>query len=476
MTDHQPETTPQAMPETTHARQAFVIGGTCSGTGKTSVTLGLCRAFSHMGKTVQPFKVGPDYIDPAFLTQAAGRTTFNLDGWMMGLPYCHQSFAAQTEAADTAIVEGVMGLYDGADADSLAGSTAEMAIALNLPVVLVVDASSMGRSVAAVVKGFCELEPDVRVCGVIANRLGSDRHAELVRDALESAGLPPLIGAIKRGAFPTLASRHLGLVQATEAGDLETILNAMADACEQAIDFSLLQKLTVRDEPSDFASLKTTATKMIARIGIAKDEAFQFYYPDNLRALKNAGAELVEFSPLHDSELPDRLDAIYFGGGYPEVFAKQLSENKAIRTQIHLFAASGKRIYAECGGFMYLADHVIDSDANRHEMCGVIPVAIAMCEKRKRLGFAEVHLCAPGPWGNAGTTLRGHEFHYSEISHWLSSPPWQTIYDVNYRRQSEPTPEGYFSENILAGYVHLHWAAHPESTAAFVRWCAAADR
>ena len=762
-----------------HACPAILIAGVSSGVGKTSLTLGIVRALARRGLRVQTFKVGPDFLDPSYLALASGRPCYNLDGWMTGREYVRQLFARATADADAAVIEGVMGLFDGASPAGLEGSSAEIALWLNVPVVLVANAHGMARSLAAVVKGFAVLEPSLRLAGVIANQSGSERHRNWLAESLSSAGLPPLLGAVPRGALPTLQGRHLGLVTADSALLPDETINQFADACEKflcvagilptcsmgilpmsecstgilpvssqfpavssaspgssvsslaqqqqqqeqqqeqqqdmgrmpmpqvisphaddrpilkryganlphwtkigstyAVCFrlgdsvpanvlanwqmgrqeivqraklqnrelttfeivelnqlfsdqieaylhagrgacymkdpriaELIQKSLlhfdgdryelyawavmpnhvhavvrpigphgivdilhswksftaneanrilgrkgkfwqeeyydhlIRNE-SDFireinyvtgnpekagltdwrwvgrkssdspcstgilpvsaASVSSLAQQQLqtqqqdragtaledmgrmpmlhkdtgkmpvphTRIGIARDAAFHFYYPDNLEMLQGLGAELVEFSPLGDRHLPPDLGGLYFGGGYPELHAAALWANQDMIQDVRRHVADGKAMYAECGGLMYLGQALTTPGGARVAMAGVLPIETAMLGKLKSLGYVQA-AAAPGtiwnPEGSAeSAVLRGHEFHYSEIaSDRAAAEGWQSAYATK-RRDEQAGPEGYFKGSVLASYIHIHLASCPDAARHFVELC-----
>lgn len=452
----------------------LVIAGTSSGVGKTSLTLGLTAALRRRGLKVQTFKVGPDFLDPTWLSLASGRPCINLDGWMCGPKYVQEQFAKASADADIAIIEGVMGLFDGADPASAQGSTAEIARWLEAQVLLVVNAHGMARSLAALVKGYTEFDPELHLAGTIANRCGSTRHAEWLGDALAAVGLPPLAGAVMRDSLPSLPSRHLGLVTADRQNLSVTALGSLADAVEQQLNLPRILGLA-ENLPSSPPAVAVTATQKVqgrpVRIGLAFDEAFHFYYPDNLQALEDAGATLVRFSPMHDAALPTDLDALLLGGGYPEEHAAILEANHPMREAVAAFASADRPIYAECGGLMYLSEGIELRNGTRHAMAGVLPFATRMLATRKRLGYAEVRQLAKGPFGAAGTCLRGHEFHYSEPVTGPPAPDWQPGWQVSYRRASEPVSEGFTRGRLFASYVHLHFASHPDAAPAFVDFC-----
>ena len=450
----------------------LVIGGAASGVGKTSIALGLARLFARRGLKVQTFKVGPDFLDPTYLAMASGRTCYNLDGWMTSRAYVAELFARATAGADLAIVEGVMGLFDGASPTGLEGSTAEVAGWLDAPVLLVVGAHGAARSLAATVKGFAEFEPSVRVAGVIANRGGSSGHRDWLAESCRASGVPPLVGMLPRDSLPPLPSRHLGLVTAEQSGVTPSLLDQLAEVCREHLDVD--QILTIAGSPGSLGGRSQTASVVPTtrvRLGVAQDEAFHFYYPDNLESLVAQGAEIVPFSPMTDPRLPSELDAIYFGGGYPEVHAERLAENRDMLSDVRQFADSGGSLYAECGGLMYLGRSLQTLNATRYPMAGVLPLDTAMLPQFKALGYAEVVWAASTLWGEPGRVCRGHEFHYSEIT--ADDAPghgWRPAYTVR-RRRGEPKPAGLARGRVLAGYVHLHWASRPDAVLHFLSRC-----
>jgi len=439
----------------------LIIAAPSSGSGKTTVTLGLLAALRRRGLQVAPFKVGPDYIDPGLHAVASGRQSRNLDGWMCGQENVRSSFKRGCSGADVALVEGVMGLFDGASGQSDVGSTAEIAGWLNGRIVLVVDARAQARSAAALVSGFVNFEPALDFAGVIFNRVGSDRHEELLRQACLSVdGLPPVLGCIRRDDEVSLPQRHLGLVTAEEGLLDEQLLGRLADLVENAVDVEAL----IAGRPMNQESVETfKAVDKSVRLGIARDEAFSFYYPDNLELLESAGAELLEFSPLRDNLLPDSLDGLYIGGGYPELYAAKLAKNKAMLQAVRTFAESGRPIYAECGGLVYLAEAI-----DGHPVVGMFPTVARMLPRRKALGYREITLLGDTILGPAGAVLRGHEFHYSELQ---MPDRVERVYRVSARNGQEQFSEGYVDGNILGSYVHLHFASNSQTAGHFVAAC-----
>ncbi|MBW8016159.1 MAG: cobyrinate a,c-diamide synthase [Planctomycetes bacterium] len=447
----------------------IVIAATNSGAGKTSISLGLTRALVRRGLRVQTFKVGPDFLDPTYLSMASDRICYNLDSWMMGKDYLPKLFARATKDADIAIIEGVMGLYDGASPTSLEGSTAEVAKILKAPIALIANAKGLSRSFAAMVKGFTSFEEDITVSAVIANRCGSNRHKKWLAESLAAAKLPKMIGVIERQTFPELPSRHLGLVTADRETLRTDVIDKLADICQQNINIDALLELASKTPPIDIDDEQMPNTPAKFRLGIAKDSAFHFYYPDNLEALEREGCQLVEFSPINDSPLPDDLDCLYIGGGYPEEFAESLSANHGMRNSIVDFANSGKIIYAECGGLMYLGNKLITNCGKEYPMAGVLDITTKMLSRFKALGYVQVDILQDSLWGQKDTNIRGHEFHYSEITGDVTSnTDFQRVYSIKRRSGSESSIEGFQRQNILASYTHLHFASRPQTIKHFI--------
>jgi cobyrinic acid a,c-diamide synthase len=469
--------------------KAIVVAGAASGVGKTTVTLGLMAALRRRGLTVQGFKVGPDFIDPAFHGLVTGRPSYTLDAWMCGREAVLATVARHAADADVAVIEGMMGCFDGIDGTREDGSTAQVAKWLGAPVVLVADATASVRSVAAVVLGFERFDPDLDVAGVIVNNVGSAVHGRWVLDAIAANCRAVPLGALARDAGLVLPERHLGLVTAAEGPLTPERQTMLAVAIERDVDVARV--LTVAREPAaritdggtarsgerlgfgvepDLAVppsvIRVAGTR--ARIGVARDVAFQFYYEENLARLRAAGAELVFWSPETDAEIPD-VDGLYFGGGYPEVRAKALSANAAVRRSVGTFVEAGRPVYAECGGLMYLADALEDMDGAVHEMVGVLPATVRMRPRRLSIGYTNVTTSATTLLGPAGATARGHEFHYSTLEPVPLSIP--RAYRLTDTRGGERM-EGYQIGGALLSYVHLHFASNPAIPAALVDACA----
>jgi cobyrinic acid a,c-diamide synthase len=437
--------------------------------GKTTVALGLIAAYRRRGLTVQPFKVGPDFIDPGHHTQAAGRTSVNLDGWMLPQAENLAIFQRHCHEAELALVEGVMGLFDGYDGASEAGSTAQMAKWLGLPVVLVVDARSMARSAAALAHGFATFDPDLKLGGIIFNRIGSDRHLTYLRQAMAQVSGVTCLGGLPREQGLAIPERHLGLVTSEEHPLTSAYMQELADLMETHLDLDALLALMPLVNQEEEEDIPLTGEGPRVRLGVARDQAFCFYYPENFRYLRQFGAELVQFSPLHDSRLPDNLDGLYLGGGYPEVFAEELSANTNITNNIKNMSNSGLPIYAECGGLMYLSQGLTVLTGERIPMAGVLPLEVRMLPRLKALGYRQITLQTDCLLGPAGTQARGHEFHYSEITSEVAG--LSKAYHLADRRGEGPGVEGYWQNQTLASYVHLHFGSNPNVARYFVEYC-----
>ncbi len=486
---------------------AVVVAGTHSGVGKTTITIALLAALRQRGMRVQPFKVGPDFIDPSFHTRAAGRTSRNLDGWMLSAQTNLTLFAQGQEGADIAVIEGVMGLFDCRDGLTEAGSTAEMAKLLGAPVILVLDASAMARSAAALVRGYESFDEALDVAGVVFNRVAGPGHFAYLREAVEATCRARVLGWLPVDESIRIPERHLGLVMAGEVLD-EARLDALASWLGKGLDLSALIELarrrsrapgsegagkdaggppagmralpgpptddrrqTIDDGPSSIVHGPSSARvhrPPSARIGVARDRAFCFYYQDNLDLLANYGAEIVEFSPLSDAHLPDALGGLYLGGGYPELHAAALAANQSMRADIRRFAESGKPVYAECGGLMYLTEAIIDAEGRAYSMVGALPTRTRMQPRLAALGYAEVEGTDNTGWLRAGERARGHEYRYSVID----EMPEHVSRRYRVQTKTDSRLEGFSSGALLASYVHLHFGSCPRFAARLVAACA----
>lgn len=443
----------------------LVIGGTASGVGKTTVAVGLVSALRQRGLRVATFKCGPDYLDPTYLSLASGGDCQNLDGWMMGRDAVVDTFTSAARDADLAVIEGVMGLFDGASPTSDEGSAAEIAKWLKAPVLLVMDAGGVARSAAAVAKGFSEFDADLPLAGLVCNRVGSRRHLELLREAVSTV---PVVGGLPKTPGQAFQERHLGLH--TAGSDTLNRIEAWGASVQEWFDLDAVVSLARGAPPlADTSETVASPVSPRCRLGIAFDDAFHFYYEDNLRRLRQLGAELVHFSPLSDERLPE-VDGVYLGGGYPEVHAERLAANVSMRRDIAAFAEKGGPIYAECGGLMYLSTSIQTLDGKTHEMVGVIPGQSVVCDRLVALGYVEVETCGNSLLGGAGATFRGHQFRYSELRDVPSDI--DRVYTIRRRRGGSPIAEGYRAGNVLGSYVHAHWASNPGVAEAFVSRCA----
>ncbi len=437
----------------------LVIAGTNSGVGKTTVTVGLCAALRARGLRVAIFKCGPDYLDPTWHYRTAGVRSQTLDGWMMGRDAVLRTFQRATSNADVALIEGVMGLFDGADATSDVGSTAEIAKWLDAPVLLVVDAAGMSRSVAAMVHGFATFDSGVRVGGVICNRVGSRRHLEILRQA---SGL--VVGGLPKNSEIAFPERHLGLHTADDgsAGVIAAWGRCVGEWCDVDRILEIAATASLHE-----AVPYVAASASRCRIGIAMDDAFHFYYDENLRLLREAGAKLVEFSPVRDVALPD-VDGLYLGGGYPEVHAQALSENTRMRRDIFDFCASGKPVYAECGGLMYLCAGIRLLDGARCPMAGWFAADAVMAGKLQALGYVTAVTTRDSVLGPVGQEFRGHQFRYSTLT-WEAEA--ESAYTLTVRRTGTMQEEGFARGNVVGSYVHAHWASNAEIARCLVNAC-----
>ncbi|CBK41825.1 Cobyrinic acid a,c-diamide synthase [Nitrospira defluvii] len=450
----------------------LVVAGTASGVGKTTVMVGLVRALRARGMRVAVFKCGPDYLDPTYHVRAADASCHNLDGWMMGFEAVMATFMRASHGADIAVIEGVMGLFDGASPSGDEGSTAEVAKWLQAPVLLVCDAGGMARSIAPLARGFSTFDPDLRVAGLICNRIGSRAHLDLLRKA--TGGVPPVMGGLPKDVALAFPDRHLGLHRADRKTVPDHVLAAWGTRVTEWFDMEAIVALA-RTVP--LLSVLPPVERGIGegtrcRIGLAFDEAFHFYYEDNLRRLEQLGAELVRFSPLRDARLPD-VDGLYFGGGYPELHAEALSQNRAMRQGVAAFGAAGGPIYGECGGLMYLSSGIRTVDDRLHPMVGLVPGEAEMRDRLQALGYVEVETQGVTVLGPPGLRFRGHQFRYSELR---LQADIECGYAVRRRRGGEVFREGYRIGNTLASYVHAHWASNPLMAEGFVQACSAQGR
>jgi cobyrinic acid a,c-diamide synthase len=469
--------------------RGIVIAGTHSGCGKTTVTLGILAALRKKNYTVQPFKAGPDFIDTGLHRLVTGRASRNLDLWMCGREYVVNCFHTHSAGADLSIVEGVMGMYDGNI------STADLSAALDVPLVLVVDAYGMAESAGAVVRGFKEFRSGAEgqrgsneknnnlfdLTGVIFNRVASDRHYKRLKDSVRDI---PVLGYLPRDLDFNIPHRHLGLVVAEEEPIAKEEIEKLAGTVSAHIDIdSIVQKCRSAEagKPGSGEARKQGSSEAL-KIAVAYDKAFCFYYEDNLDLLKQSGAEIVMFSPLADSKIPDDVDALYIGGGYPELYAERLSENKSMLDSIRTCVVNGMPVYAECGGFMYLTEGIYDTEKSFYPMAGVFPVKTKMTQARARLGYREAVLAENSMLGKKGSTVRGHEFHYSEIADaeagkrgsaevvasGLPDFHASALYSVKDGSGTYIYKEGCRIKNAFGSYIHMHFGSSAEIAHNFI--------
>jgi cobyrinic acid a,c-diamide synthase len=446
---------------------ALVVAAPATGSGKTTVVCAIAAALRARGLDVRLFKAGPDYLDPTWHAKVTGRPSRNLDGWMTGPDGVVASYRRGSQGGDIALIEGVMGLFDGWSPTALTGSGAELAVLLGAPVLLVVDASGMARTAAAVVHGLATFEPQVRVAGVVFNRVGGEGHTRILREAMAGRAMAgpevTVLGGLPARPDLAVPERHLGLVSADLAA-ADGWVEGIAAWAEAHLELDALVRMAAVSLPAAPVPAALPSGRPV-RIGIARDAAFHFYYPDNLELLEEAGAVLVPFSPLDDTTLP-AVDGVYLGGGYPEEHAAALTANAAMRAAIRRFAEAGGPIYAECGGLMYLGDTLHVSDT-AHAMCGVLPLATRMTPSLRSFGYREVVTTAPTLFGPAGTRWKGHEFHHSELAENEMAPVFTTT------GWAGAGVEGWARGNVLGTYVHAHFGSNSGLAAELVRVCRA---
>jgi cobyrinic acid a,c-diamide synthase len=447
-----------------------VIAATGSGVGKTTATVALIGAMRARGLKVAAFKCGPDYLDPTYHERAAGVRSHNLDGWMMDRDAVVATFARSSAGADIAVIEGMMGLFDSATPTGDEGSTAQIAKWLDAPVILVTDASGVARTIAAVASGFARFDPALRVAGMICNRVGSRGHLELLRAVQPEV---PIVGGFPASADLAFPERHLGLFMADETNVPQRLIDGWSALAAEWLDLDAILRIA-RSAPALEADSRSDESESTVRprcrIGVAYDEAFHFYYEDNLNRLRSLGAELINFSPIHDRKLPD-VDGLYFGGGYPEAFARELSSNDAMLSAIRGFVLRGGVIYAECGGLMYLTAGIRTLDGAQRPMVSIIPGVAVMSERLQALGYVEVETRADSILGPAGVQFRGHQFRHSTLEIGDGADRIDRMYNVAPRWGGAPFVEGYRIGNVLASYVHAHWASNPVIAEALVGAC-----
>lgn len=450
-------------------RPRLIIAAVHSGSGKTTITAGILAGLRESGKVVQAYKIGPDYIDPGFHRLASRRPTHNLDSWLVPEETLRSIFAQTSKAADISVIEGVMGLYDGGRGGI--SSTASIAKLLNAPVLLVIDIKSMADSAAAIALGFKKYDPEVLLAGVILNRAGSESHGKMVEQALKTIGIP-VWGIVRRDAALTLPERHLGLTPAAEEKSSQKTMEKIKKSITDQVQ--LEQLVQIADSAPDFSLPKEPSDKRPVpkvKIGVASDEAFSFYYPESLAVLEKSGAQIQYFSPLRDSELPN-VDGLLIGGGFPEMFAAQLDRNKEMRQAIYTAGKKGMPIYAECGGLMYLTQGIRDFSGQIYKMSGLIPAYCHMHEKLQTVGYIQATALQPSILCETGDQLKGHEFHFSSMEllpEHEGKFPW--AFTVVKMRTGKEYMAGYADRNILASYIHIHFAGNPKNAERLIEHC-----
>lgn len=443
----------------------LIIAATQSGSGKTTIVSGILAALKKRGLKVQAYKIGPDYIDPGFHEIASGRPSHNLDTWLVGEKKLAEIFLSTFGDSDIAIIEGVMGLYDGGRGGI--SSTAEIAKILNAPIVLIIDAKSMGTSAAAIALGFREFDKEINFAGVILNRVCSESHEKIIRDALEKIEIK-CFGAIRRNENFILPERHLGLVPTSE-NNFSEVIEELSTAVENQVDLNTLLNISRTAEKISSKSLPSVFNPSPSiKIAVAKDEAFNFYYAESLRELEKLGVEIILFSPLDDKNLPKNINGLILGGGFPEIFASRLEKNKSMRNSIKCAAENNLPIFAECGGYMYLMKSIKNFEGENFEMCNVIPNIAEMTKKLQTVGYIEATLTQKCIIGNIGDKIHAHEFHFSIETENLIT---EKIFACKKLRTGKKYFAGYAKKNIVASYLHIHFAGCPNAAKNFVETC-----
>lgn len=456
--------------------KSFTIAAIQSGSGKTTITLAFLSALKKRGFVLQSFKVGPDFIDPGHHKEITNRESINLDLWMFSKRKNREIFYQYSRDCDIAIIEGVMGLFDGKIRGT---STADVARLLKIPVLLIIDVSSAAESVAAIVKGFLNYDKRINIKWILFNNVGSEKHRKLILSGLSDKELKDtrIIGFLPKYPEISIPKRHLGLYTHLDNKIDQEFQDKLSEFIERYVDLSQfvssIPTVTIDyniEKPSTLIKKRETKKCIIA---VAWDNAFCFYYYDNLRLLQEAGATIHYFSPLSDETLPDDIEGIYFGGGYPELHAKRLSENHKLISLIKNLVENKKvLIYAECGGLMYLSRYIHLTNGEKFKMLGLIPISVRMLNRRKALGYREVQLQGDCPLGRKGLKARGHEFHYSEI---IEEDVEQNLYYVtNNTNNMSGNPcgkEGFFVDNVIASYVHIHFLSEPLFAKNLVNYC-----
>ncbi len=450
----------------------IIIAGTSSGSGKTTVTSAIMSILKEK-LNVQPFKTGPDYIDPQFHTAITGNFSRNLDSWMLEEDTIKYLYRKNSENADISVIEGVMGLFDGFGIDHNHGSTAHIARILNLPVILTVDGRGVSSSIAATIKGFKEFDEKLNIAGVILNKIHGDRHYQLLKKAIEKYTTVPVLGYLNFSKDIELSERHLGLVPQGEVDDFNTRLITLRDIAARTLDIEKIVETANKHSkyipllPSPMAIKKVSAP---VKIAVAYDQAFNFYYKDNLDLLESCGIEISYFSPMKDKTLPHDISGMILGGGFPEVFASQLSENTHIKNAIVNALSEGLPCYAECGGFMYLCRSIKDFEGMTHKMTGWFNMDSEMTSRLQRFGYINIEFSKDTVIGPRSTTVKAHEFHRSVV-HEGSNKPVYSITKKYFDDSIKNWKCGFTRKNTIGGYPHIHFYAAPEIVFNFINNC-----
>lgn len=451
----------------------IIIAGTHSGVGKTTLSLGIMSALHKKGLKVQPFKTGPDYIDPSYHAQAAWRMSRNLDSWLLSKDTILELFVKQAASADISVIEGVMGLYDGL-ADTEEGSTAQLSKILKCPVILILDARSLSRSAAAICLGYKEFDRQVGIKGIIVNNIGSNNHYRYIKSAIEKITRIPVIGYLPRSKDLKLPERHLGLVPAQEKKLRAAFYRKLSNLISRNIDLDKIISISrktpplVRRDWKEKAIFSPKPVKNHVAIAVAFDEAFNFYYRDNLDILESFGARLVKFSPLRDDRLPEGVSGVYIGGGFPELFGARLSANKKLKRQIRQQAEEGLPIYAECGGLMYLMEKIGDFNKNELPMVGIFKGSVNMGKRLQALGYVKIETIKDNILSKKGAKIRAHVFHWSYLDNLADKTTFAYKIEKNKDRIFY---DGLIQGNVLASYAHLHFASDIKFARNFVDSC-----
>jgi cobyrinic acid a,c-diamide synthase len=449
-----------------------VLGGTSSRAGKTVVSIGLMRALKNRGYKVAPFKAGPDFIDPSYHLFAAGRPSRNLDSYMMKKADIIGTFYRNAHECDIAVIEGTMGLYDSIDGIRETGSTGQVSKFLEAPVILIANIERISRTVAPYVMGYRVFDKKVDIKGVLLNRAGSERHAGKARAAVERLAKMRVVGVMPRDERIEIPERHLGLVPAYEKRRLNRLFNTLAELIEEYVDVDKIIKIAKGAKPQKNVReppVLSPKKQVTAKLGVIKDKCFSFYYQDNLDAFAAAGAEIKYIDSLKDKKLPE-IDALYIGGGFPEVFAKELEKNAPLRSDIYDFCDSGKPAYGECGGLMYLGKSITTKEGNEYEMVGFLPMKTQMFKKFQSLGYVRNEVIKDNPLSRKGATLKGHEFHYSKVDLLKRNlKNMEYIYKVKRGMGIDGEHDGLLVKKTLASYMHLHVLSYPNMIGNFLK-------